>query len=401
MAAPAPLPPTLDQLDVAGKRVLLRVDFNVPLEDGKVTDDTRIRGALPTIAYLREKGAKLVLCSHLGRPKGKGFEQAYSMEPVAARLAELIDADVIFAHDAVGDELVDLSKELQPGGVMVIENLRFDPGEKDNDPDFARKLAALGDVYVDDAFGAMHRPDASIAGVPQHLPGAIGLLVQKEVEALSTLLSADNRIEKAPFGAILGGAKVSDKIGVIEALSRRIDHLFVGGAMAYTFLAAQGKPVGASKIEADKLDLARQLLQKCQTRSVKVHLPIDHVVAATFAEDATPEVVTEIPEGKIGLDIGPATLRAWGQVFAYCKTLFWNGPMGVFEWDAFAGGTRGVAEALASSSAHTIVGGGDSAAALAKFGLQDRIGHVSTGGGASLEYLENGDLVGLSALRKS
>jgi phosphoglycerate kinase len=394
------LPPTLDQLDFAGKRVLLRVDFNVPLEGGVVTDDTRIRGALPTIARLRAGNARVVACSHLGCPKGKGFEKDWSLEPVAARLAELVDVEVVFAHEVVGDEVVQLAKDLPPGGLMVIENLRFHPGEKDNDPEFARQLAALGDVYVDDAFGAMHRGDASIAGVAALLPGAVGLLVQKEVEALGSLLSSDNRIEKAPFAAILGGAKVSDKMGVIESLSKRIDHLFVGGAMAYTFLAAQGVPVGTSKIEADKLDLARQLLDKCKTRGVKVHLPVDHVVADRFAEDATPEVVTAIPDGKMGLDVGPATLRGWGEVLAACKTVFWNGPMGVFEWDAFAGGTRGVAEALAGASAHTVVGGGDSAAALAKFGLQDRVSHVSTGGGASLEFLEQGDLVGLAALRK-
>jgi 3-phosphoglycerate kinase len=393
------LPPTLDQLDFANKRVLLRVDFNVPLEGGVVTDDTRIRGALPTIARLRAGNAKVVACSHLGRPKGKGFEKDYSMEPVAARLAELVDVEVVFAHDVVGDDVTQLAKELPPGGILVVENLRFNPGEKDNDPEFAKQLAALGEVYVDDAFGAMHRADASIAGVPQHLPGAVGLLVQKEVEALGGLLTA-NRIELAPFAAILGGAKVSDKIGVIESLSMRVDHLFVGGAMAYTFLAAQGVPVGASKIEADKLDLAKQLLAKCQGRGVKVHLPVDHVVADRFAEDAKPEIVATIPDGKMGLDLGPATLREWGAILGTCRTVFWNGPMGVFEWDAFSGGTRGIAEALATSSAHTVVGGGDSAAALAKFGLQDRMSHVSTGGGASLEFLEQGDLVGLQALRK-
>lgn len=399
--AAAPSIPTLDKLDWAGKRVLLRVDFNVPLEDGKITDDTRIRAALPTIARLREGGARLVLCSHLGRPKGKGFEQPYSMEPVAAALAELIDVEVVFAHEVVGDDVTELSKELPAGGVMVIENLRFNPGEKDNDDTFAHQLAALGDVYVDDAFGAMHRADASIAGVPKILSGAVGLLVQREIEALGLLLSTENRIERAPFAAILGGAKVSDKIGVIEALSKRIDHLLVGGAMAYTFLAAQGEPVGSSKIESDKLDLARQLLQKCQTRGVRVHLPVDHVVASTFAVDAAPSIVDKIPEGKMGLDIGPATLRAWSTVLGTCRTVFWNGPMGVFEWDAFAAGTRGIAETLAASSAYTVVGGGDSAAALAKFGFQERVSHVSTGGGASLEFLEHGDLVGLRALRGS
>jgi 3-phosphoglycerate kinase len=392
-------PPTLEDVDYAGKRVLLRVDFNVPLEDGQVTDDTRIRGALPTIQRLRAAQARVIACSHLGRPKGKGFEKEYSMQPVAERLAAMLDVDVIVPEDLVGDEVVALARELPPGGVMVLENLRFDVGEKDNDPEFARKLAALGDVFVNDAFGAMHRPDASITGVPQHLPGAVGLLVQREVEALSALLSGENRTEKAPFAAILGGAKVSDKMGVIEALSKRIDHLFVGGAMAYTFLAAQDQFVGACKVESDKLDLAKQLLQKCQSRGVKVHLPVDHVVAAAFAADSPATVVSSFSEGQMGLDIGPETLRVWGALLASCRTIFWNGPMGVFEWEAFSSGTRGIAEALAASAAHTVVGGGDSAAALAKFGLQERVSHVSTGGGASLEFLEKGDLVGLAALR--
>jgi phosphoglycerate kinase len=407
MATAPSVLPTIADLQVADKRVLVRVDFNVPLEGETVTDDTRIRAALPTLRALRDRGARLVLCSHLGRPKGKGFEPAWSTLPAAARLAELLEVEVVFGHSVVGDEVVQLTRELGPGGVMMIENLRFDAGEKNNDPEFARNLAALGDVYVDDAFGAMHRPDASIVGVPEHLPSAAGLLVHKEVEALAVLLSTDRiagqgreRHERAPFAAILGGAKVSDKIGVIEALAKRIEHLFVGGAMAYTFLAAQGVPVGASKIEADKLDLAKQLLEKCRSRAVRVHLPVDHVVADRFAEDASHETVDEIPDGKLGLDIGPKTLRAWGTVLSTCKTIFWNGPMGVFEWDAFAGGTRGLAEALVATDAHTIVGGGDSAAALAKFGLADRVTHVSTGGGASLEYLEHGDLPGLAALRR-
>ncbi|MCA9489177.1 MAG: phosphoglycerate kinase [Myxococcales bacterium] len=394
------LPKTLGDLDVAGKRVFLRVDFNVPMEDGKVTDDTRIRGALPTITALREKGARLVIGSHLGRPKGKGFEAAYSMEPAAAKLAELLDTEVVFAHEVVGDEVTELAKELPAGGIMVVENLRFHPGEKSNDPAFAKQLAALGEIYVDDAFGCMHRGDGSIAGVAQLLPGAVGLLVQKEVESLGSLLTTDNRLERAPFAAILGGAKVSDKIGVIESLAKRVDHLFIGGAMAYTFLKAQGIPVGASRVEEDKLELALSLLEKCRTRNVKVHLPLDHVVADRFAEDADAEVVTTIPDGKMGLDIGPETLAAWGGVLATCRTVFWNGPMGVFEWASFAGGTRGVAEMLAASTGFTVVGGGDSAAALAKFGLQDRVSHVSTGGGASLELMEQGDLIGLQALRR-
>ena len=393
------LPPTLDGLELDGDRVLVRVDFNVPLHGEEVTDDTRIRGALPTIRELREKGARIVLASHLGRPKGKP-QASLSLLPAAAKLAELLACDVVFSHDTVGDDVVQLAKELPPGGVMVVENLRFHPGEKANDSEFARALAALGEHYVDDAFGAMHRAHASITGVPEVMgKGYVGRLVQREVEMLGQLVAGDNRLERAPFAAILGGAKVSDKIGVIEALSKRIDHLFVGGAMAYTFLAAQGIPVGDSRVEEDKLDLARELLAKCAKRAVKVHLPVDHVVAERFDASSPPETVTEIPDGRMGLDIGPATLAAWGEVLGRCQTVLWNGPMGVFEWDSFSGGTRGIAEALASSEAVTVVGGGDSAAAVASFGLADRMTHVSTGGGASLEFLEHGDLVGLAALR--
>lgn len=386
--------PTLADLDVSGKTVLLRVDFNVPMQGEKVTDDTRIRGALPTIQNLRERGAKLVLCSHLGRPKGR--QPDASLLPAAERLAELLGTDVLFAHDTVGDEVVALAKDLPDRGVMMVENLRFDPREQAGDTEFARQLAALADVYVDDAFGAMHRGDASIVGVVQFLPSGVGLLVQKEIEALGHLITRPER----PFGAILGGAKVSDKIGVIEALSKKVDHLFIGGAMAYTFLAAQGIPVGKSRVETDKLDLAKSLIAQIAEKGVKLHLPVDHIVAADFNANAAPITVTEIPADKLGLDIGPQTVRQWSDVMAKCKTLFWNGPAGVFEWDAFAGGTRGIAEAMATSGAFTVVGGGDSAAAIAKFGFADRVSHVSTGGGASLEYVEQGDLVGLAALRK-
>lgn len=398
MAGPASVPLMAD-LDVADKRVLVRVDFNTPLEGGAVSDDTRIRAALPTIAALRERGARLVLASHLGRPKGR-VDPTLSLLPVATRLADLIEVEVVFAHATVGDDVVQLTRELPAGGVMLLENLRFDPGEKAGDEDFARNLAAMGDVFVNDAFGAMHRAHASITGVPQFLPSACGPLVQRELEALGSLVDPAQRRERSPFAAILGGAKVSDKIGVIEALSKQVNHLFVGGAMAYTFLASQGQPVGTSRVESDKLDLARQLLHDCAERGVSVHLPTDHVVAPAFAEDAPPTTVTEIPEGQMGLDIGPATLQAWAEVLQSCRTVFWNGPMGVFEWDSFAGGTRGIAEALAGSSARTIVGGGDSAAALARFGLSGTVDHVSTGGGASLEFLEHGDLVGLQALRR-
>jgi len=390
--------PTLDDLALDDQTILVRVDFNVPLENEVVTDDTRIRGALPTLTALRERGARLVLCSHLGRPSGQR-NPSMSLLPAAARLAELLDTEVVFAHDTVGEGVLKLVADLPPKGILVVENLRFDPREKRGDAEFAKALASLGDAFVNDAFGTMHRAHASITGVAKHLPSAAGLLVQRELEALGPLISTTASADQAPFGAILGGAKVSDKMGVIEALSRRIDHLFIGGAMAYTFLAAQDVAVGSSKIEADKVALAKELLEKCMRRGVQVHLPEDHVVAESFSADAEPRTVTEIEDGWMGLDIGPETLKAWTPLFEKCKTMFWNGPMGVFEWDAFAGGTRGIAECLAASEAFTVVGGGDSAAAVSRFGLSERMTHISTGGGASLDYLENGDLVGLEALR--
>jgi len=388
---------TLDQLDLqAGKTALVRVDFNVPLDDdGGVADDTRIRAALPTIRALRDKGLKLVLCSHLGRPKGQRNPRL-SLLPAAERLASLIDADVVFAHETVGDEVVQLVQEQADGAIIVLENLRFDPREKAGDDAFARELARLGDVFVNDAFGAMHRAHASITGVPQHLPSAAGLLVQAELEALGGLLRGAAR----PYAAVLGGAKVSDKIGVIEALASKVDHLFIGGAMAYTFLASQDVPVGQSRVEDKHLDLARQLLKTCAEHGVTVHLPTDHVVAPSFAADAPATVVRDIPQDQMGLDIGPATAEAWMPRLSECRTVFWNGPMGVFEWDAFAAGTQAVARALAASDGLTVVGGGDSAAAVARFGLADRMRHVSTGGGASLEFIEHGDLPGLKALRR-
>jgi phosphoglycerate kinase len=392
--------PTIESLNLADGIVLCRVDFNVPLDGGTVSDDTRIRGALPTIAALREAGARVVLASHFGRPRGQRNPEM-SLLPAAARLAELIDTEVVFSHDVVGDEVIDLARDLRPSGVMVLENLRFMAGEQNNDRDFARKLAAIADFFVNDAFGAMHRDHASITGVPQHLPSAAGLLVAREVDMLSSLLSTEGSAARGPFAAILGGAKVSDKIGVIDSLSKRIDHLFIGGAMANTFLAASEIAIGTSRIESDKLELAQRLLTRCANRGVKVYLPEDFVVASAFEADAAPSRVDAIPEDQMALDIGPKTVRAWTGVLERCKTVLWNGPMGVFEWDSFAGGTRGIAEVLAASEATTIVGGGDSAAAVARFGLAERMTHVSTGGGASLEYLEQGDLPGLAALRKT
>jgi len=388
--------PTLDSFDFGGKSVMCRVDFNVPMTGSEIDDDARIRGALPTINALRDAKAKTILCSHLGRPHG-ARNPKLSLLPAASRLAELLDTEVVFSHDTVGDGVVDLAKELPSGGVMVLENLRFHPEEKDNNNKFAKRLANFGDIFVNDAFGAMHRSHASITGIPKFLPACVGRLVQTELEALGQLIAEPEK----PYGALLGGAKVSDKIGVIDALSKQVDFLFIGGAMAYTFLAANGEKVGASRVESESLELAKRLLARCERRNVKVYLPTDHIVAATFEQGATPSVVSEIPDDQMGLDIGPETLAAWSGIFSRCKTLFWNGPMGVFEWDSFAGGTKGVAEALASSTALTVVGGGDSAAAVAEFGHAERFNHLSTGGGASLEFLQDGDLVGLKAIRKS
>lgn len=386
--------PTLTELDVQNRRVLLRVDFNVPMENGKITDDTRIVAALPTIRYLREKGCRVIVCSHLGRPAG--VDLSLSLEPAAARLAELLNDDVLFAHDIVGEDVEAMTKELVPGGVMMLENVRFHAGEKGGDEEFAKSLARLGEVFVNDAFGAMHRGETSIAAVVNHVEQAgVGFLVGKELEALGRCLQGAAR----PYVGILGGAKVSDKIAVIESLLSRVDALIIGGAMAYTFLKAKGQDVGRSRVEADKLALAARLVERCAEKNVALHLPIDHVVNTGLDSEAAPEVVTAFGPDQMGLDIGPETVRAYADVIASAQTLFWNGPMGVFEKDAYAAGTRGVAEAVAANKGYTVIGGGDSAAAAARFGLADKFTHVSTGGGASLEFIEGKDLPGVKAIR--
>lgn len=387
---------TIRDLDLHGKRALVRVDYNVPLAGDRITDDTRIRATLPTIQALRAGGAAVVLMSHLGRPKGR-VEPRYSLAPVAKRLGELLGGDVQFLPDCVGPEVEAAVRQLQPGDVALLENLRFHPEEERNDPDFARQLAALGALYVNDAFGAAHRAHASTEGVAHQLPAVAGLLMERELAALGRALQRPER----PFVTILGGAKVSDKIGVIENLLTKVDTLIIGGGMANTFLLAQGQPVGTSLAEHDKADLARDLLRRAQERGVTLALPVDVVVAPTLAADAPRQTVETggVPADQAIYDIGPHTVARYRQLIQGAKTIVWNGPMGVFEVAPFAAGTKAIAEAVAGSGAFTIVGGGDSVAALEQLGLASRISHVSTGGGASLEFLEGRDLPGVVALR--
>jgi 3-phosphoglycerate kinase len=389
---------TVRDLEAKGRRVFVRVDFNVPLEGRKVTDDTRIRAALPTIELLVRRGAKVILASHLGRPKGEPSDKdKFSLAPAAARLGELMKKKVAMAPDCVGPEVNRMVGAMKPGDVLVLENTRFHKEEEKNDPAFAKELASVADAYVDDAFGSAHRAHASTEGVTHHLrPKVAGLLMQKELDSCDRVLVDPER----PFVAILGGAKVSDKIGVVNNLLEKVDALLVGGAMAYTFLKARGVPVGASKTEEDKLDLAKDLLAKAEAKGVKLMLPTDHVVADRFAEDAESKVVgrDEIPDGWMALDIGPGTVKAFAGEIAGAKTVVWNGPMGVFEMKPFAGGTFAVANAIAGAGCVSVVGGGDSVAAVNQSGLTERFTHVSTGGGASLELLEGLTLPGVAAL---
>jgi phosphoglycerate kinase len=388
--------PRLADLAVTGQRVLLRADLNVPLRDGEVADDLRISASIATIQDLLARGAAVVVCSHLGRPSQYG-DPSTSLRPVADRLAALLGRPVTLAADVAGDDARTRASALVPGEVLLLENLRWEQGETKGDPELAARLADLADLYVDDAFGAAHRAHASISGVPGILPGAAGLLLERELEVLGSLRDAPAR----PYVAVLGGAKVSDKLVVLERLLERVDVLAVGGAMASTFQLAAGRAVGTSRVEADRVESVASLVAAARERGVEILLPDDLVVAATFDRNATPEVVDAdaMPADRMSLDIGPRSAQRIAAVVTGAGAVFWNGPMGVFEWPAFAAGTRSVAEAMASSSAFTVVGGGDSAAAVRAFGLDDRIDHVSTGGGASLELLEGRELPGVEALR--
>ena len=388
---------TIMDVEVAGKKILLRCDFNVPQDKatGAITSDKRIVAALPTIRYLLEKGAAVIACSHLGKPKGE-WKESLTLAPVAKRLSELLNQDVIFAADIVGEDAKAKAAALQGGQIMLLENLRFDIREEKNDPSFAEELASMAELYVSDAFGTVHRPHASTAGVAAYLPAVSGFLVAKELEIMGGALNDPKR----PFVSVLGGAKVSDKIGVINNLLEKADTIIIGGGMAYTFTKAQGGNIGKSLCESDKLDYAREMIEKAKARGVELLLPVDTVAAKEFAADAEPVVMDAgaISEDMMGLDIGPKTTEMFCAAVKNAGTVVWNGPMGVFEFDAFAKGTRAMAQALADSGAVTIVGGGDSAAAVEQMGFADKITHISTGGGASLEFLEGLELPGVACL---
>lgn len=389
---------SIRDLDVAGKTALVRVDYNVPFRPGStdISDDSRIRASLPTLRYLQERGCRIIVCSHLGRPKGRVVE-SMRMSPVSQRLSELLETPVVQARQCVGEDVASAAASLAPGGVLMLENLRFHPGEEGNDAEFARGLAALADVYINDAFGAAHRAHASTAAVAHLLPSAAGLLMERELQFLGDALDAPDR----PFAAILGGAKVSDKIGVLENLLGKVDLLVIGGGMAATFIKAQGHSVGDSLVEDDRLAFARRIMDADKGGASKILIPDDVIAADAFAADADARVASAsaIPDGWRIMDIGPQTARRYADALGECRTVIWNGPMGVFEWDAFSQGTAAVANALAGMErATTITGGGSTAEAVAALGLADRMTHISSGGGASLEFMEGRELPGVAAL---
>ncbi len=386
---------SITDINVAGKKVLARCDFNVPMQDGVITDVKRITGAMPTIKYLSEHGAKVILCSHMGRPKGE-FNMKYSLAPVAEKISEYLGKPVIMAKDVIGEDAKAKAAALKDGDVMLLENVRFHKEEEKNDPEFAKELASMADIFVNDAFGTAHRAHASTEGVSHYLPSVCGFLIQKELDVMGGALEHPEH----PFVAILGGAKVSDKIGVINNLIDKVDTLIIGGGMAYTFLAAKGYKIGSSLCETEKLDLALELLAKAKEKGVELLLPVDNRLGDKYDPKCNFMLVNsdEIPDGWMGLDIGPATEVLFGDAIKGAKTVVWNGPMGVSEWDKFASGTRAVAQAVADSGAVSIIGGGDSAAAIEKLGFADKVTHISTGGGASLEFLEGLVLPGIACL---
>ena len=387
---------TVRDIDVAGKRVIMRVDFNVPVKDGVVGDITRIQKAIPTIKYLKEHGAGIVLMSHLGRPQGTGYEEALSLAPVAKKLQELSGYEVRFVADTYGEEAEAAVKAVKPGDILLLENARFLKAEKKNDPEVAKKLASYGDIFVLDAFGTAHRAQGSVVGPAAYIPAVAGFLLEKEVDTLTSIFSEPKR----PFVAIVGGSKVSSKIGVLEHLIDSCDTLIIGGGMAYTFFLAKGCTVGTSLQEPDWVERAGEMLKKAEAKGVKILLPVDNVVTDHFGEDAKGEVVASnaIPDDRMGMDIGPKTEALYAEAVAKAATVFWNGPMGVFEMDQFAHGTEVVAKAIADSSCTSIIGGGDSVAAINKFGLADKMSWISTGGGASMELVEGKALPGVEAL---
>ena len=386
---------TMKDVDLKGKRVFCRVDFNVPMSEGKVTDDTRIRAAVPTIEYLIENGAKVILASHLGRPKG-AVNEDMRLAAAGARLTELLHKQVKSLDESIGEKVEQEIAAMAEGDVILLENVRFHAGEEKNDPELAKAFASLADVFVNDAFGAAHRAHASTAGIAEHLTAVSGLLLEKELDVLGKALSEPDR----PFTAIIGGAKVKDKIGVIDHLLDKVDNLIIGGGLSYTFSKAQGNEVGNSLLEEDKIDLAKSFIEKAKDKGVNLYMPIDVVVAKEFSNDGETKVVgiSEIPSDWMGLDIGPETAKTYADVIKNSKLVIWNGPMGVFEMSSFENGTKSVAQAMAETEAYTIIGGGDSAAAVEKFNVADKMDHISTGGGASLEFMEGKDLPGVTAL---